>query len=303
MNKNPRDQHFLGVRPSTLHLPAGPWATVLDCLCTHFPAISRAQWQLRMQEGRVFDAQGRPFTPHDLYREGLCVHYVRTLAAESHIPFIEKILYQDAHLVVVDKPHFLPVIPSGHYAEQTLLARLVRRLNNPALVPLHRIDRLTAGLVLFSAHPATRGQYQALFRTQAMHKVYEAIAPSLPDLSFPLVHQSRLVASTPFFRMQEVAGPVNSETRIECLEQQGAWCRYRLYPRTGKKHQLRVHLAGLGAGICYDPFYPELTITQDTPDDYQKPLQLLAKELSFVDPRTKQNCYFMSQQHLDWPQC
>ena len=157
-------------RRSTLHLPQGDWATVLDCLCAHFPAISREVWLDRMARGRVLDAEQQPVGAEHAYKVGLRIHYFREVPSEIVVPFVETILYADEHLVVADKPHFLPVTPSGGYVEQTLLARLVRRLGNPELVPIHRIDRLTAGLVLLSANPASRDAYQALFRDRQIDK-------------------------------------------------------------------------------------------------------------------------------------
>lgn len=286
-----------GVQASTVSLPPGAWRTVLDCLCSHFPAISREVWLDRMARGRVLGENGEALNPATPHRAGLRVRYFREVPNEKVIPFTESILYADAHLVVADKPHFLPVVPSGGYVEETLLARLVRRLDNPDLVPLHRIDRLTAGLVLFSANPQSRAAYQALFRERTMEKSYEAIAPALPQLEFPRLHTTRLEDGEPFFRMQEVAGTPNTETRIEVREQQGECWRYGLYPVTGKKHQLRVHMAALGAGICNDPFYPVLA---NSPDDYGRPLKLLAQELAFLDPLTGEARQFRSELRLDW---
>ena len=209
------------LRASTLHLPAGPWSTVLDCLCARFPAIDRDTWLARMQRGRVLDAEGRALGPQAAYREGLRVHYFRELPAEAPIPFEARILYRDEHLLVADKPHFLPVMPAGGYVEQTLLARLARSTGNRDLVPLHRIDRHTAGLVLFSTNPGSRGRYQALFRERRIDKYYEAIAPALPRLDFPLLRRTRLVPGESFFRMREGEGEPNSETRIEVAERNG----------------------------------------------------------------------------------
>ena len=288
-----------GPRPSYLHLPPGPWTTVLDCLCARFPAIERAVWLERMQRGRVLDAEGRPLASDHPYREGLRIHYFREVAAEIVIPFEETLLHVDEHLVVADKPHFLPVTPSGPYVEQCLLARLIRRLGNPDLVPIHRIDRLTAGLVLFSAHPASRGRYQALFRERQIDKEYEAIAAALPGLQLPHVHRSRLVPGEPFFRTREVPGPANSETRIERLECLGEYWRYRLQPVSGRKHQLRVHMAALGAPICNDPFYP--VALPSGPDDYSKPLLLLARRLGFSDPLSGERRQFSSGLQLQPP--
>ncbi|MES2820298.1 MAG: pseudouridine synthase [Pseudomonadota bacterium] len=285
-------------RPSTLHLPAGPWATVLEGLCGHFPGISCETWRERMARGRVLDMQGVAIEPQQPYREGLRLQYFREVADETPIPFVESVLYADEHLVVADKPHFLPVTPAGEYVEQTLLARLSRRLDNPHLVPLHRIDRLTAGLVLFSANPGSRAAYQKLFAARKIDKQYEALAPALPELRFPLVRYTRLVAGTPFFLMREEAGAPNSETRIEVRERRGECWRYGLYPVTGRKHQLRLHLAALGAGICNDPFYPELR--DQGPDDYGRPLKLLAQGLSFIDPLSGQPRRFESRLSLAW---
>jgi len=285
---------------STVHLPQASWATLLDGLCALFPRIERSVWQDRFARGRVLDQAGQPLAADMPYRAGLCVRYFREVAQEPPIPFRETLLHVDAHLVVVDKPHFLPVTPAGGFVEETVLARLTRTLGNTELVPLHRIDRHTAGLVLFSADPASRDAYQALFRQRRISKHYEAWAAPLPELSFPQLRQSRLQAGEPFFRMHEVAGEANSETRIDVLERRATHWRYALEPVTGKKHQLRVHMAALGAPILHDPFYPELPEPQ--PDDHARPLQLLAKRLAFLDPLSGQPREFLSERELRAPE-
>lgn len=267
---------------STVHLPLGAWTTVLDALCARFPAIGRGQWLDRIARGRVLDGQGVAITQHTAYRQGLRIHYHREVADEVPIPVVERVLHVDRHLVVADKPHFLPVTPAGGFVEQTLLRRLMRRLDNPALVPLHRIDRATAGLVLFSADPASRAAYQALFRERRIDKRYEALAPALPALAFPHLRRSRIGTGEPFFRMGEIEGEPNSETRIEVIERSAGDWRYALHPVTGRKHQLRVHMAALGAPIRHDRLYP--CLAAPAPDDHLRPLQLLAHSLCFVDP-------------------
>jgi tRNA pseudouridine32 synthase/23S rRNA pseudouridine746 synthase len=249
-------------------------------------------WLDRMTRGLVLDMQGRALDAQTPYRPELCIRYFREVADEVPIPFTETILYADANLVVADKPHFLPVTPSGQYVEQTLLARLIQRLDNPELAPLHRLDRGTAGLVLFSANPANRALYHALFRERAIEKEYEAIAPPLPAQHFPLVHRSRLERGEPFFRMQEVEGEANAETHIDVLERGAHYWRYVLKPVTGRQHQLRVHMAALGAPLLNDDFYPVLD-KQDA-DDFSRPLQLLARSLAFVDPVTGERRQFTS---------
>ncbi len=267
---------------STLHLPPGDWPTVLDCLCEHFAAIGRAQWLDRIVRGRVLAAEGTPITVHTPYRVGMPVRYFREVADEPVIPGEVRIVHADAHLLVADKPPFLPVTPAGAYVTQTLLARLVAATGHTDLVPLHRIDRLTRGLVMFSIRPDTRDAYQALFRERRIGKVYEALAPALPAQDFPLVRTSNIERGEPFFRMREAAGEPNSETRIDVIERGGALWRYRLEPVTGRKHQLRVQMAGLGAAIANDPLYPDLQ--PEVPDAPARPLKLLARELVFDDP-------------------
>ncbi len=270
------------IAPSRLQLPPGPWPTVLDGLCARFPAIAREVWRDRFARGRVQDASGCALAVDAPYRVGLEVRYFREVPEEPRIPFDAHIVFADADVVVADKPHFLPVVPAGRFVAETLLSRLRAQLDNPALVPLHRIDRETAGLVLFSARAETRSAYQSLFRQHAIEKTYEAIAPPLPSLRMPYVRRSHLRAGEPFFRMCESDGAPNSHTRIEVIERgEHAW-RYALHPVTGRKHQLRVHMTAVGAPIVNDSLYPVLQAR--APEDFSRPLQLLAKALCFVDP-------------------
>lgn len=273
-----------GLAASTLQLPTGAWPTVLDCLCDRFPAVAREQWLERMARGRVIGGDGAWLTAETPHRVGLEVHYFREVIDEAPIPFEASIVHADEHLLVADKPHFLPVTPAGAHVHETLLGRLIRRTGNEALAPLHRIDRETAGLVLFSTNPDSRARYQALFRDRRIDKRYEALAPPLPGTEFPCLRRSRIVAGEPFFRMQETDGPPNSETRIELIAQGDVHWRYALTPITGRKHQLRVHMAALGAPIANDPLYP--TVAHRTAGDHSAPLQLLASGLAFDDPLT-----------------
>lgn len=286
-----------GLPASHIQLPPGPWGTALEALCALFPAIPEATWRDRFARGRILDAAGRPMRDHAPYRPGADIHYYREVVEEPRIPFEEALVHVDAHLVVADKPHFLPVAPAGRHVHETLLGRLMRRLDNPDLVPLHRLDRDTAGLVLFAAHPDTRAAYQALFRDRRITKGYEALAPALPGLEFPRVHSSRLEPGEPFFRMREVPGTANTETRLDVLTRgEGLW-RYRLEPVTGRKHQLRVHMAAMGAPIANDAVYPEVRQRED--DDFTKPLKLLARTLSFSDPLDGSPRHFESRFRLD----
>ena len=295
-----------GVSPSVMSLPpfeAGRQPTTLLSyleLLAHIPLGQ--SWLLRMQSGLVLDEHGKPVPTSAPYLAGQRIYYYRHMPDEPHVPFAETIIYQDAHLLVADKPHFLPVSPTGRYVQESLLVRLKRRTGLDDLVPIHRIDRDTAGLVLFSVQRSSRDAYAALFRQRAVHKTYEAIAPYRADLTLPRTHRSRLAAGASFMQMCEVPGAPNSETRIELVEQMGAFARYRLQPVTGKRHQLRVHMHALGLPLCGDQIYPVMLPEPDVAAlDYSRPLQLLAKALEFTDPINGQAHTFGSQLCLAWP--
>jgi tRNA pseudouridine32 synthase / 23S rRNA pseudouridine746 synthase len=284
-----------GISPSCVWLPEEPHLTLLDFLERRFHHIPRETWAHRLAKGLVLSQQGDAFTIDSPYIANQHIYYYRNIESETAIPFSETILYQDEHLLVADKPHFLPVIPSGKYVQESLLSRLKNTLSLDDIAPMHRIDRETAGLVLFSVNPATRNAYQALFRDRTIHKVYVAIAPYRASLHLPMIYQSRLIKGEPFFRMREALGTINSETHIDVLEIQGGLAQYQLRPITGKQHQLRVHLAALGIPILYDPLYPELTAWKE---DYHKPLQLLAKQINFIDPISQHTHQFTSERRL-----
>lgn len=277
-----------GVGPSCVPLPAGAWPSLLDFLVERFAAIPRSEWLTRLHAGDVLDAQGCALPADQSYLPHSKVYYYRSLCAELPIPFEATVLYQDAHLVVADKPHFLPVIPAGRYLQETLLVRLKRQLGCDSLTPLHRIDRDTAGLVLFSADVTTRGAYAALFRERCIVKHYEAVAPWRADLALPMDYESRIVEGDTFMTMREVPGEPNAQTHIALLEHNGTLARYSLSPHTGRHHQLRVQMAGLEMPILNDGMYPNLTpeCPPGTAPDYSRPLQLLAKALAFTDPVT-----------------
>jgi tRNA pseudouridine32 synthase/23S rRNA pseudouridine746 synthase len=249
-----------------------------------------------MARGEVLDETGLPIDPGTPYRTGACIFYYREVDDEKIIPYVEQVLYQDKHLLVADKPHFLPVIPSGRFLHQTLLVRLRQKYKLEGLVPIHRLDRETAGVVLFSVNPKTRAHYTSLFRNRKVRKVYEALAPTLDAAKFPTIRRSRIVRGDPFFRMQEVPGEANSETEIRPVRDLVRNTLYELIPVTGRKHQLRLHLAALGIPIINDRLYPVMSRTDE--NDFSSPLKLLAKSLSFQDPISGRQLHFESGMKL-----
>lgn len=271
-----------GVSASTVTLPAGSWSSLLDFLCDKFTGIPRETWLARMQAGLVTNANGLAHNAETGFLAHSVVHYYRALDQETPIPFEAHILFQDEYIIAVDKPHFLPVMPAGKYLQETLLVRLKRTTGIDALTPMHRLDRETAGVMVFVIKPETRGAYQSLFLKKCVQKKYQAIAPLNEQLRLPIIHKSRLQVSEHFMRMQEVSGAPNSETHIALIEQRNGLGHYALTPVTGKKHQLRVHMAALGIPIVNDQIYPHYIATEQ--ESFENPLQLLASEIVFIDP-------------------
>ncbi|MFF0149622.1 tRNA pseudouridine32 synthase / 23S rRNA pseudouridine746 synthase [Amycolatopsis sulphurea] len=285
-----------GLEPARLRLPEeGPWTSLLDHLVQRLPRVTPERIEQMLREERIHGAHG-PLGVDTPFEPGTFIWFHRDLPDEVPVPFEVTVLHRDEHLLVADKPHFLATIPRGRHVLETALVRLRRDLGLPALSPAHRLDRVTAGLVLFVITPSARGAYQTMFRDRLVHKEYEAIARYDPELSLPRTVHSRIIKERGVLAAQEVAGPPNAESTVELLEQRDRLGRYRLRPATGRTHQLRVHLSGLGIPILGDDFYPQL---REKPlDDFTKPLQLLAKVLEFTDPLTGEHRRFTSRRRL-----
>jgi tRNA pseudouridine32 synthase/23S rRNA pseudouridine746 synthase len=291
-----------GVNATRLRLPEeGPWETAMDYMMHRWGHIDPQGIEDRFDAGEIVGEGGVPLHRGTPLQDHTFIWYYRTLPPETRIPVDIGILYQDEHLLVVDKPHFLPTTPGGTYIQESALVRLRNQLGLPDLIPMHRLDRMTAGVLLFSTNPQTRGRYQVLFEKRQVQKEYECVsaaepAPGHPAVDLPLVVRNRMTKSRSYLLAEVIEGEPNAETRIERLETfdggpaagapgtagGGRLARYRLEPHTGKTHQLRVHMASLGLGIVNDAFYPDLL--DKAPDDYARPLQLLARGIRFVDP-------------------
>jgi tRNA pseudouridine32 synthase/23S rRNA pseudouridine746 synthase len=310
-----------GVNATRLRLPdEGPWTTAMDYMMHRWGHIDPQGIEDRFDAGEIVGEGGVPLDRAAKLDDHTFIWYYRTLPPETRIPVDITILHQDEHLLVVDKPHFLPTTPGGTYIQESALVRLRNQLNLPDLIPMHRLDRMTAGVLLLSTNPETRGKYQVLFEKRQVQKEYECVsaaepAAGYPAVDFPVVVRNRMTKSRSYLLAEVIDGEPNAETRIERLEtfdggasprtalttnpgNQGTHrrARYRLEPHSGKTHQLRVHMASLGLGIVNDTFYPDLL--DKAPDDYAKPLQLLARGIRFVDPIGKQPVEYRSRLEL-----
>lgn len=324
-----------GVNATRLRLPlSGPWETVHDYVLERFGHIDHGGITERFLRGEVVDAGGSPLSITTPLGTVEFLWYYRSAGEETPLPVTEEIIHEDDHLVAVDKPHFLPTTPAGRYVQESLLVRLRNGLGLPDLVPVHRLDRGTAGVMLLSKEPATRGAYQLLFEDRAVSKTYECVSALPPGTDpqaladrFPLTVRSRIHKTKGVVVSEQVAYDVadsgrrpqdrraprrgrrrtepipgaNASSSVELLEAGTnaagtAVGRFRLTPHTGKTHQLRIHMALLGLGIMHDRFYPDLL--EDAPDDFGAPLQLLAETLSFTDPLTGAQRSFSSRRTL-----
>ncbi|MDF0534180.1 pseudouridine synthase [Shewanella sp. A32] len=288
-------QRVTAVHPSWVVLPQQQTdkPTVLAFLLARFPAISESVWRERMQQGKVHWQDGSLIDEQTPYQAARRVYYYREVMIEPRIPFQEQILYQDQHSLLVYKPHFLPVTPGGNFVNECLVARLRARTGIDTIIPVHRLDRDTAGVMLMSVAPETRDAYHSLFRDGLIHKRYQALARLTPALRESLPQgwlsqpkcwtvKNRIERGDPGFTMQIVPGTANSHSEIRLLAVNADIGLFELEPVTGKTHQLRLHMASLGMPLLNDRYYPQLQPLQA--DDFSKPLKLVACRLQYTDP-------------------
>lgn len=289
-------------RPSEITLPPvnQGWDNLYQFLCDQFPRIAPEIWAERLEQGKVHWHRGEivgmqtPFLPS----RRLC--YYREVVAEPVVAAAHQIIYQDEHILLACKPHGLPVIPGGEFVNECLLERLRRDTGLEDIAPVHRLDRDTAGLVLFSVNPHSRPAYYQLFAQGRIEKTYQAVArlpQHLLQASLPqeFTVQNRLEKSQPRFLMQQVEGEPNAHSTLRLVARQQQLGLFALTPHTGKTHQLRLHMQAIGCPILFDPYYPVLLAKNQS---LAGPLQLLAQQLRFVDPVSGQPQHFCSSRQL-----
>lgn len=292
-----------GLNPTRLVLPhddasVARWTRTLDYVLHRFPDDA-ARLHEKVAAGEVVDGRGRPVDARTAYEPRGFVFLYRDPPVEPEVPFEIRVLHRDRDLLVVDKPHFLATIPRGAYVARSVLVRLRRELDLPELSPAHRLDRVTAGVLLLTLRREVRGAYQELFARREVRKTYEAVAPLDPALELPTTVRSRIVKRRGVMRAEEVDGEPNAESRVHVLETDPArgLARYRLEPHTGRTHQLRLHMSGLGVPIVHDNFYPEPYDVAH--DDYARPLQLVSRSIDLTDPLSGRPRRFETDRALD----
>ncbi|MDJ0396686.1 pseudouridine synthase [Rhodococcus sp. G-MC3] len=288
-----------GLGPTRVRMPdSSPFATVLEYLVDRFPHNAvRLREKVELRE--VVDAAGVPLSAESPLVPRKDIYLYRDPPIEPVVPFAIEILHRDDDLLVIDKPHFLATIPRGAYIARSALVLLRREFDLPELSPAHRLDRLTAGVLIFTVRPEVRRAYQELFAQRVVTKIYDAVARYDPDLELPRTVRSRMVKERDARRAEEVPGEPNAETYMELAANNRTHGMYTLYPKTGRTHQLRLHMSSLGVPILGDNFYPELYDVAG--DDYSAPLQLVARSVSFVDPFTERKRLFESTRRLHLP--
>ncbi|MFT4128016.1 MAG: pseudouridine synthase [Gordonia sp. (in: high G+C Gram-positive bacteria)] len=269
-------------------LRSGPERTIGECLrdTPSLAGLSAAALAERAARGEIVDAVGRPVGLADPARINTSLYLYRDLPEEIPIPFDLTVRYRDENIVVVDKPHFLATMPRGAHVVETALVRLRRGLGTDLVAPAHRLDRLTAGVLLCTLRPQVRAAYQDLFARRQVVKEYRALAPA-PEWSGERRVANRIEKTAGDLRARIVAGPVNAISEIGELSRTDAGSVYRLRPQTGRTHQLRLHMAILGVPIFGDPLYPDVRpdlAARPDVGDFTEPLRLVAHSLAFTDP-------------------
>ncbi|MDN5760557.1 MAG: RluA family pseudouridine synthase [Tomitella sp.] len=277
------------------HLPVPD--TIGRWLEDEFPEADDEARRSLLSTGDMRDESGRPVNWDDVVIPGGFYFFHRPVPAEERIPFEISVVFEDEDLLVVDKPHFLASTPNGRFVRECVVTRARMDFDQPDLVAIHRLDRVTAGLLILSKRPETRGRYQRLFQDRTVTKTYRALAPTPPEgLEFPLTKESRLVKPRGGRQVLEVEGEPNAFSRITFMREHGTVGEYALEPLTGKTHQLRVHMNALGLPILGDPVYP--VDRSPDPYDFSAPLQLLAASIGFDDPLTGRPRRFESELSL-----
>ncbi|HSV97970.1 MAG TPA: RluA family pseudouridine synthase [Spirochaetota bacterium] len=224
-------------------------------LARRFTYLSRSAWRREIERGSVFLNAARVEFPNTRVRGGDIVRFDGRGYAEPEVDDRITVLYEDEHLVCVDKPGNLPVHPAGRYFNNTLV-RILEERHGGTYLPAHRLDRETSGVILLAKRREVASKIQRAFGN--VTKSYIAIVHGRPaELEFEIdvpIGDDPAAA----IKKKRIASPGAAErasTRFRTLFSFGNYTLVRAFPETGRLHQIRVHLLYAGHPIVGDKLY------------------------------------------------
>jgi 23S rRNA pseudouridine1911/1915/1917 synthase len=272
--------------------------TALAFYATRYRHSSEAVWRERMARGEII-RRGKPAAPDDRLTAGDVLVWRRPPWEEPPVPTAIPVLYEDESVLVVDKPAGLPVLPDGGYLENTLVFLLRGHAAADAPpVPVHRLGRGTSGVIVLARSATVREHLCAQFRRATaeagravLRKSYRALTSAVPGLP-DAIEIRQPIGPVPCARLGTVhaASPAGRPACSRCriLARRGGTLLWEIELITGRPHQIRIHLASIGAPLLGDPFYGPGGVPRPDSDALPGDIgyTLRACALRFVHPRT-----------------
>ena len=230
--------------------------TLLSHLASLYPHSTRHAWQQKLNNGEV-TLNGVAATGSESVAVDQTLVWNRPPWIEPEAPQHFEVLFEDAHLLAVNKPSGLPTLPGGGFMENTLL-RLVQK-QSPNANPVHRLGRATTGIVLFAKTPQAASALSAKWNTHEIQKIYLALAQNIAEHdAYEILTPIGLVPH-PLIGSVWAANPNGKPSKsvakviARCIEHATTTFKVSLY--SGRPHQIRIHLASIGHPLVGDPLY------------------------------------------------